>query len=338
MNFDDFLSSFADKKPLPKKNILFKVVSWFFLVNIATFISLLCLFSLIFREFYFHGLLNIYKFVLPLSLLYYIYYVVFVLKKAVIDEYKVNVIDPDAFHNQMESDVYRIVEALRLRAGLDSPVDVGFYNSSDMNAMAVGRNSDSALIVFSWGLLNKMDGYSIAAVAGHEIAHVANGDMITTSLLLAATNTATSIILAPFYCARFALVVAVSLLFKGEASVVNFIDDVFRIFAFSPVKNGIMLFSSLVENGFSRYREYKADAMSAVLTDRDYLIAALNCFGAADSSNVDAKGAYSTYQINSPSEVVKSYFSSTVFADLFKTHPAIEKRVSALKNVSGSKD
>ena len=84
--------------------------------------------------------------------------------------------------------LYEIVDLLRKRANINKMPEVGVYISDDINAFATGRSKNNALIAFSSSLLQKMDDDEISAVAAHEIAHIANGDMITLSVVQSVAN------------------------------------------------------------------------------------------------------------------------------------------------------
>ena len=100
----------------------------------------------------------------------------------------IKTVDPLAPTSKVEEQLHAIVANLAQRAGLPNTPEIGIYESPDMNAFATGINPGNALVAFSTGLLETMDHDQIQAVAAHEIAHVANRDMLGIVLLQGVTN------------------------------------------------------------------------------------------------------------------------------------------------------
>ena len=113
------------------------------------------------------------------------------------------VIEPQHFRNDYEAWLYNMVADLSQKAGLPGMPEVGVYDSPDMNAFATGARKSSALVAFSSGLLQKSDQEAITGIAAHEIAHIANGDMIMLTMVQAVVNTLIMLITLPLSVLRF---------------------------------------------------------------------------------------------------------------------------------------
>lgn len=161
-----------------------------------------------------------------------------------------------------------IVHLLAKRAGLRTMPEVGIYHSPELNAFATGPSRNNALVAVSSGLLSGMNRDEIEAVLGHEISHVANGDMVTMTLIQGIINS-----FALFLSRIAAYGVSLALSRDDERSsdisyltysILTFVFDIF-----------FTLLGSILVAYFSRYREYRADKGGAKLTGKDKMIAAL---------------------------------------------------------------
>lgn len=207
------------------------------------------------------------------------------------------------------------VKQLALRAGLKKVPQVGIYESPDMNAFATGFSRNSALVAFSSGLVQTLDDKSIAAVAAHEISHIANGDMVTLALVQSVVNTIVNLITIPL---RFINIVAVFDQNIGDA-----VKWMFTIFRW-VLTILLLFFGSLVVRAFSRHREFKADALAARLLDKEAMIGALEALSHDTIHAPRLQRAYSSLKIHSPSRLW----------DIFSTHPSVERRIKALQKLS----
>jgi heat shock protein HtpX len=223
----------------------------------------------------------------------------FIAKKAM----GVQVIDSNLSHP-----LVMMVDLLRQRAGLPMP-EVGIYDSPEMNAFATGPTKKRSLIAVSSGLLNKMNKDEIEGVLAHEISHIANGDMITMTLIAGVVNSFAmflSRVISYFvslsvkediaYIVRFALTIALDILFS--------------------------ILGSIIVAFFSRSREFKADMGAATIAGKDKMIAALENLQ-RNFEPIDRRAAsLDTLKISGKSG----------FLALFSTHPALEKRIEMLRN------
>lgn len=215
-------------------------------------------------------------------------------------------------------DIVDKVHRLSRRAGLTEMPEVGIYQSDEINAFATGRSKNSSLVAVSTGLLSRMNDAEVEGVIAHEVAHIANGDMVTMALVQGVVNAFV------MFFARIAAF-AVSQAMRGNddddapvnpwvnAGIVFLFDILFGILAMPIVA------------WFSRYREYRADTGGADLAGREKMIAALESLKRAYPHLVDSKEAvnpnFKSMQISSKSSMMK----------LFSTHPPLDERIAALR-------
>jgi len=223
------------------------------------------------------------------------------------------VIDPQAPANSRERWLVDTVHQLADRAGIGHP-EVAIYEGAP-NAFATGAFKNNALVAVSTGLLQSMTEEEVAAVLGHEVAHVANGDMITLTLIQGVVNT---------FVIFLARVVGY---FVDRAVLKNDRDGVgigyFATVIVCEIVFGIL--ASIIVAWFSRQREFRADAGSAkLLGAREPMIRALARLGGVQAGelpkNFEAAGISGGRSIGA----------------LFATHPPIEVRIQALQQASPS--
>jgi heat shock protein HtpX len=207
-----------------------------------------------------------------------------------------------------------LVETVRRQAqaaGIGMP-EVAMYESPEPNAFATGANRNNALVAVSTGLLEQMSAEEVEAVLGHEVSHVANGDMVTLSLLQGVLNTFV-IVLARVV--GYAVDLALS---KNESRgpgigyyLASFVAEL--LFGF---------LASLIVMWFSRYREFHADAGGARLAGRGKMIAALERLR----------------QLHEPSQLPSEMAAFGIngglgdgLRKLLMTHPPLEERIAALR-------
>ncbi|MBM4762897.1 protease HtpX [Bacillus sp. B15-48] len=220
----------------------------------------------------------------------------------------VRVIDPDASLTGYERDIVEKVHRLSRAAGLTHMPEVGVYDSPEVNAFATGPSKNRSLVAVSTGLLQEMDDDAVEGVIAHEVAHIANGDMVTMTLLQGVVNTFV------VFLARIAAW-AVSRFVKEElAPIVHFIAILVFQIAFS-------ILGSLVVFAYSRHREYHADRGGADLAGRDKMVHALQMLKAySNRMQGEEQTAISTLKINNKGKSM-----------LFSTHPDLDDRINRLK-------
>jgi len=218
------------------------------------------------------------------------------------------VIDPQAPANSRERWLVDTVHQLADRAGIGHP-EVAIYEG-EPNAFATGAFKNNALVAVSTGLLQSMTEEEVAAVLGHEVAHVANGDMITLTLIQGVVNT---------FVVFFARVVGY---FVDRVLLKNDRDGVGMGYYATVIVCEIVfgILASIIVAWFSRQREFRADAGSAKLMGaREPMIRALARLGGLE-----------------PGALPKTFEASGIsggrgIGALFATHPPIETRIRALQ-------
>lgn len=233
-------------------------------------------------------------------------------KKMAMMSMNVQLINPSQPRNNTEAWLVDTVHQLADRAGIGRP-DVGIYEGAP-NAFATGAFKNEALVAVSTGLLQNMNEEEVAAVLGHEVAHIANGDMVTLTLIQGVVNTFV------VFFARIAAFFVDRVLLKNEnrdgVGVGYYITSIVCEIAF-----GIL--ASIIVAWFSRQREYRADAGSAqLLGSTKPMINAL-----ARLSNLE------------PGELAKGMQAMGIsdkigVAALFSTHPPMEHRIRVLQNLN----
>ena len=203
------------------------------------------------------------------------------------------------------------VKRLSLSAGIGMP-EVAIYDAPDVNAFATGWNRNSALVAVSRGLLDSMTKDEAEAVLGHEISHVANGDMVTLALIQGVVNT-----FVVFFAKLFGLFIDALLRGKDEQSrgpgIGSFIAEIV-----AQLVLGVL--ASIIVMWFSRHREFRADAGGASLAGREKMIAALE------------RLKMNHEQAALPKEMAAFGISDEGgFSRLFMTHPPLEERIAALR-------
>lgn len=195
-------------------------------------------------------------------------------------------------------------------AGIGMP-EVAIYDAPDVNAFATGMRRDDALVAVSSGLLRSMRQDEAEAVLGHEISHVANGDMVTLSLIQGVLNTFVIVI------SRVAGHLVDRVIFKTER---GYGPGFWIATILAQLVLGIL--ASMIVMWFSRWREFRADAGGAQLAGRHKMIAALERLrAAAEPSHLPDE--MEAFGINGGMR--------THLAALFRSHPPIEARIAALR-------
>ena len=225
----------------------------------------------------------------------------------------VEVIDPDTTQPN-EKHLLQVVRQLVQRSGLPRMPEVGIYESEEVNAFATGPTKSRALVAVSSGLMKKMDWTEIEGVLGHELSHVANGDMVTLTLLQGVVNA-----FVMFFARVLAFAVTRIGKQKEDARSSPFLFNVL-VFVFEIC---FMILGSMVVAAFSRFREFRADEGGARLAGRPAMIQALTKLQSV-SSIEDPRAKNSTFQAFKIS-------SKRGMLHLFATHPPLEERIARLE-------
>ena len=213
--------------------------------------------------------------------------------------------------NESERWLVQTVEQLAREAGIGMP-EVGVFHSEASNAFATGWNRNNALVAVSTGLLSRFDRNEVRAVLAHEIGHVANGDMITLSLIQGVVNTFV------MFFARIIGHTVDRVVFKTERGlgigyyITTFIAEIV-----------LGLIASMIVMWFSRRREFRADASGAQLAGKGAMIAALQRLRAEQDLPKEMPASLTAFGISGD---IKHGLAA-----LLRTHPSLEDRIRALQ-------
>jgi len=208
--------------------------------------------------------------------------------------------------NDTEAWLLASVERFANESDIGMP-DVAIYPAAEVNAFATGARRNSALVAVSQGLLEKMTRAEVEGVLAHEIAHVANGDMITMGLLQGVLNT---------FVIFISRVVGQIVDRGGRGGIGYFVTYMVAQFVL-----GIL--ASMLVKAFSRHREFRADEGGAALAGKANMVAALQRLQSLHEPAVLPK-QISAFGI--------SGLGSQTWKKLFMTHPPLEKRIASLQN------
>lgn len=215
--------------------------------------------------------------------------------------------------NQTEQWLYQTVAVQARKAGIPMP-EVAIYDSPEPNAFATGASKKSSLVAVSTGLLRSMSQDEVEAVLAHEISHIANGDMVTLTLIQGVVNT---------FVIFFARVIAgvIDNATRSNSQNGQGLGGLayFGIVILLEILFGVL--ASIIVMWFSRQREFRADSGSASLVGKHKMIAALKRLQQAQESTLD--GSMLAFGIQSKRR----------FSELFMSHPPLSKRIHALEKL-----
>ena len=205
--------------------------------------------------------------------------------------------------------LYRTVEDLTRKAGLPMP-EVGIYESAEVNAFATGPSRSKSLVAVSTGLLRSMERREVEGVLAHEVAHIANGDMVTMTLLQGVVNA---------FVMFLARVIAFAIANSGRNDERRGGGSSFLVIMVLQMVFGIL--GSMVTAWFSRQREFRADAGGATLAGREQMIGALRRLMTTHELVDTRQTALTTLKIS----------GAPGWMMFFSTHPPLEQRIAALE-------
>ncbi len=211
--------------------------------------------------------------------------------------------------NQTEKWLIDVVQRQAQQAGIGMP-EVGIFQAGMPNAFATGMNRNNALVAVSTGLLQAMNPDEVEAVVGHEMTHVANGDMVTMALMQGVLNT---------FVYFFATIIG-SIVDRATSDNERGSFGMGYYMAQMVAQIALGFLASMLVAWFSRYREFKADAGGAHLAGREKMIGALRALQRGHEAE-DLPGQFAAFGINGGG-----------IQRLFMTHPPLEERIAALQN------
>ena len=204
--------------------------------------------------------------------------------------------------------LYATVRQLTERAGLPMP-EVGIYDSPEVNAFATGPSKSRSLVAVSSGLLRSMQRDEVEGVLAHEVSHIANGDMVTMTLIQGVVNA---------FVLFFARVIANIL----RSAVDERMSGAVYFMTLIVLQIGLGLLGSVVVCWFSRAREFRADAGAATLAGRGKMISALQRLQQNSRMIETDHPALATMKIS----------GTRGWLALLSTHPPLDERISALQS------
>lgn len=229
----------------------------------------------------------------------------------------VKVIDPNTT-DPNGRDLVDAVYQLSRQAGLTKMPEVGYYESPEVNAFATGPSRSRSLVAVSTGLLENMRRGEVHGVLAHEVAHIANGDMVTMTLIQGIINAFV------MFIARILAFAASTALRRGEDDRGGYMLQYMLTFVFEIA---LSFFGMMVVAAFSRWREFRADAGGARYAGRENMIAALRRLQAIHETPI---GQYSEHSSPAMQSLKISGKPGGLMA-LFSTHPPLEQRIARLE-------
>ncbi|ARJ43443.1 zinc metalloprotease HtpX [Pantoea alhagi] len=217
--------------------------------------------------------------------------------------------------NETERWLMETVGRQAQQAGIAMP-QVAIYHAPDINAFATGARRDASLVAVSTGLLQNMSRDEAEAVLAHEISHIANGDMVTMTLIQGIVNTFV------IFISRILAQIAAGFLSGNREDEESSNGNPMVYFAVSMVLELVFgILASMITMWFSRHREFHADAGSARLVGREKMIAALQRL--KTSYEPQEPGSMMAFCINGKGKSLSEFFMS---------HPPLDKRIEALRS------
>ncbi|MFZ5874382.1 MAG: protease HtpX [Bacillota bacterium] len=225
----------------------------------------------------------------------------------------VHVLEPRGNLTGQERRLVEMVHEMSRRAGLKVMPEVGIYQSPEVNAFATGPTRNKALVAVSTGLLGRMDQDAVEGVIAHEVAHVANGDMVTMALVQGVINTFV------VFLSRIIAHAIASTVRSEVAHIVHIVAIIVFQILFS-------ILGSIAVLAFSRHREYRADGGGAKLAGKEKMIRALTAL----KKNVEL--------VDTEQQVLQTMKISggkpkSSLAQLFSSHPDLDDRIRRLQQM-----
>jgi heat shock protein HtpX len=224
----------------------------------------------------------------------------------------VEVIDPHT-HDPAARRLVEMVHSLARKAQLPAMPEVGIYQGEEVNAFATGPSKSRSLVAVSTGLLRRMDSDAVEGVIGHEVSHIANGDMVTMTLIQGVINTMVLIV---------ARLLASMIAGSGEN---RSRSGMMETLVFYGLQMVLSLLGSIVVCYFSRIREFRADRGGAKLAGRERMLTGLKSLRQVYGDVDDQHPGLATLKI--------SGHTGSMLAKLFATHPPLEERIRRLETM-----
>ena len=239
-------------------------------------------------------------------------------KASVKRAYNIRMIGNGGARTEKEQLVVDTVTLLSEKLNLQKLPEIGVYPSYDINAFATGASKNSAMVAVSQGLLNNMNETEIIGVLAHEMSHVVNGDMLTSTILEGFVS-AFSIV----------IILIVNILLSNNRKNNRVGGAIASTATFYWLRGVLNFFGRILASWYSRRREFGADRLAAQITDPSYMKSALLRLQEISEGRVNLQPndrEFAAFKIT-------NNFSMGGFANLFATHPSLEKRIAAIERM-----
>ncbi|KAB2951179.1 protease HtpX [Heliorestis acidaminivorans] len=223
----------------------------------------------------------------------------------------VRVLNPNGNLTAQEHRIVQLVHDMSRQSGITKMPEVGIYDSPEVNAFATGATKNSSLVAVSTGLLSRMDDNAVEGVLAHEVAHIANGDMVTMALIQGVVNTFV------VFISRIVAYFVSTLVREEYAAIAHFAAIIFFQIFFS-------ILGSIAVMAFSRYREFHADRGGATLAGKEKMIHALQSLKQNVQLVDTDQQALQTMKISG---------GSKSWTKLFSSHPDLDDRIRSLQSM-----
>lgn len=229
----------------------------------------------------------------------------------------VQIVEPDT-NDPALRELLGTIYQLGKKAGLPVNPEVGIYQSPEINAFATGSSKRNSLVAVSTGLLQRMRKDELEGVLGHEITHIANGDMVTMTLLQGIVNA-----FVMFLARMVAFAISRGIVRSRNVESEDGVSPIMYQMTVFLLEMVFMVLGSLVIARFSRFREFRADAGGAILAGKDKMINALYALKLSQDFHDDLteQPAIQAFMISGREGFLK----------LFASHPPLEDRIARLK-------
>jgi heat shock protein HtpX len=216
-------------------------------------------------------------------------------------------------HDPQEKRLIDVIAKIASRQNIKMP-EVGIYPSPEVNAFATGYSQKNALVAVSAGLLENFSDDELEGVLAHEMAHITNGDMVTMTLLQGVINT-----FVIFAARTVAFFVGKFLSRNEDLSRLSY----YLLTILFEIVFGIL--ASVIVLGFSRYREFRADAGGAKFSSKEKMIACLKKLKTMQELIDTEKKSLATMKISD---------KKSKFGNIFSSHPSLDERIKALETLT----
>ena len=228
--------------------------------------------------------------------------------------YNIRMIGESGARTEKEKLVIDTITLFSQKLGLQKLPEIGVYPSNDINAFATGASKNSAMVAVSQGLLNSMNETEIIGVLAHEMSHVVNGDMLTSSILEG-------------FVSAFGLIATLPFLMGGNNNRGRRAAS--SMATYYIVRNVANVFGKIVSSAYSRRREFAADKLAAEITEPAYMKSALLRLQEISEGRIslqDSDREFASFKIT-------NNFSMGNLANLFASHPSLEKSIAAIERM-----